>query len=297
MELFQLKYFWEVIKCGGVQAASRQLHVSPPAISKAISNLESELNVLLFDRKNRSLVLTEKGKHLQKKAGQILAMAEETRLELTGTAELDEVVIAGREIFLEHYGILIASHLRKTFPKTTVHFLGMSGEEAQLAVRQGKAHLALSIQPPPTNWKQVSFRGIRSVVVANAHHPLAKLARKGNSIPIQKLLEYPFISPNLPLYGRIRAPTSIDGWQDDVLPRKISYLVESINIYRELIDGGHGLGYVPDFWARKIGAVQIPISDHKFKNVYTLFCSSSRGGEIGWLSRLLEEIGEHNSSG
>ena len=63
MEIYQLRYFQEVIRQGGVNRAAEHLRISAPAISKAISNLESELNAVLFDRIAGRLLLTEKGKH------------------------------------------------------------------------------------------------------------------------------------------------------------------------------------------------------------------------------------------
>lgn len=56
--------FYTVANTGNVSKASKLLYISQPAISKSISRLEEELNVSLFVRNPRGVVLTEEGKIL-----------------------------------------------------------------------------------------------------------------------------------------------------------------------------------------------------------------------------------------
>jgi DNA-binding transcriptional LysR family regulator len=58
------KIFYDVAKYGSVSAASKNLMISQPAISRSIKNLETDLNVELFHRTLNGMVLTEKGKEL-----------------------------------------------------------------------------------------------------------------------------------------------------------------------------------------------------------------------------------------
>lgn len=62
MNLQQLYYFEKIASCGQYTRAARDLHITQAALSSAISNLEHELNVRLFDRQGKSLVLTSCGK-------------------------------------------------------------------------------------------------------------------------------------------------------------------------------------------------------------------------------------------
>lgn len=62
MELYQLKYFlyaakYENISKGGPQA----LRVSQPSISRAVVALEKELQVELFERQGKRIILTRAG--------------------------------------------------------------------------------------------------------------------------------------------------------------------------------------------------------------------------------------------
>lgn len=59
-----LKYFAEVARTGSLRQASEAFFVAPSAISKQISNLETELGAILFDRSPRGAMLTAAGQLL-----------------------------------------------------------------------------------------------------------------------------------------------------------------------------------------------------------------------------------------
>ncbi|MCP8687601.1 helix-turn-helix domain-containing protein [Marinobacterium sedimentorum] len=46
---------------GSLQAATRQLHITQPALSKAVKELENQYGVSLFDRSARGITLTPYG--------------------------------------------------------------------------------------------------------------------------------------------------------------------------------------------------------------------------------------------
>lgn len=62
MNLQQLHYFQKISECQQYTLAAQELHVTQATLSYAILNLERELNVKLFDRKGKSVLLTECGK-------------------------------------------------------------------------------------------------------------------------------------------------------------------------------------------------------------------------------------------
>jgi len=61
MELRQLEYFCAVSSLENFTKAAHFLHVSQPSVTKAIQALEAELNLLLFDRSQKHIALTEAG--------------------------------------------------------------------------------------------------------------------------------------------------------------------------------------------------------------------------------------------
>lgn len=59
--LSQYRIFYEVARCGNISRAAKELYISQPAISKAISKLEESLNTRLFIRNSRGVQLTKEG--------------------------------------------------------------------------------------------------------------------------------------------------------------------------------------------------------------------------------------------
>lgn len=61
--LSQYKIFYEVAKAGNISKAAKELYISQPAISKAISKLEDSLGLSLFTRSSRGVQLTSEVKY------------------------------------------------------------------------------------------------------------------------------------------------------------------------------------------------------------------------------------------
>lgn len=85
MKMLQLLYFQSVAETGKMIDAAKEMHVTPAAISIAISNLEKELGVPLFDRTHNSVALNA--------AGQAYLLAVRKFLHDLHTAE--EAIFAG----------------------------------------------------------------------------------------------------------------------------------------------------------------------------------------------------------
>jgi DNA-binding transcriptional LysR family regulator len=76
MELRHLRYFTAVVQWKGYREASRRLHVSQPAISRTIADLEDELGLKLFARTKRAAELTPEGGIFYAEAVQVLARTD-----------------------------------------------------------------------------------------------------------------------------------------------------------------------------------------------------------------------------
>ncbi len=79
MELEQLRIFVAVAEHGSYSAAAKDLFVSHSTTSRAVSALENELGVTLFDRKNRILGLTRAGQSLLRDARELLENAAQLK--------------------------------------------------------------------------------------------------------------------------------------------------------------------------------------------------------------------------
>ncbi len=62
MNINQLKYVLEVAASSSMREASAKLYVSQPALSASIHDLETELGILIFERTNKGISLTDEGR-------------------------------------------------------------------------------------------------------------------------------------------------------------------------------------------------------------------------------------------
>ena len=76
MKLQQLVYVTKVAECGSITEAARRLYVSQPSITSAIHDLEQEMNVHIFDRTNKGVVVSEEGETFLGYARQVLEQTE-----------------------------------------------------------------------------------------------------------------------------------------------------------------------------------------------------------------------------
>lgn len=113
MNIEQLEYVVEIAKTGSISDSSNNLHVSSAAISKAISNLEKELGVILFKRSRTGTLPTEESKQLIKKAHEIINKIQEFKEE----AQIQTALING-DLKLS----AIPSFFMTILPKTLLTF-------------------------------------------------------------------------------------------------------------------------------------------------------------------------------
>lgn len=95
MTFDQIRTFLWVARLGGFRRASERLHLSQPAVSTRISNLEQELRVQLFERGPGALVLTKHGTLLLSYAEQMLFVEEEIKQRVANPSEAEGLFRVG----------------------------------------------------------------------------------------------------------------------------------------------------------------------------------------------------------
>lgn len=85
--LNSLKFFYFVAKCGSVTAAAEKLFVTQSAVSKQIHNLEEYLNIVLFVRKNKTLVITSDGQKLFNCCHHVFSQLDECLINLNNNGK------------------------------------------------------------------------------------------------------------------------------------------------------------------------------------------------------------------
>ncbi len=189
--LRQFEMLEAVARCNSFSAASAELHLSQPAVSMQIKQLENALGLPLFEHIGKQIQLTEAG-HEALRAGHIIQRTL-TNLEhhladmrglhggtLTVSAASTASVFAAR----------IMALFRALHPEVRISLNVVNRETLLHHLDQNSIDLALMGQPPldqPLSAR--AFMDNPLVVIASTHHPLAGL----RDIPIQKLLEEPLI--------------------------------------------------------------------------------------------------------
>ena len=259
MEMIEMRYFLAVARAENIHKAAGELHISPGALSKAVSRLESELGVGLFSREGRGIRLTDHGRLLQRRASEIVHLEESSRTEISGHRGTIHVVIAGPEILLSNFAVQVTRDIARKFPVSTFEYHAGSDERAIEEVVRGEAHLALTSGDVSGGLEGKVMGETTFLTCVGAKHPLAPWAREKKPVTIERLLEHAFVSPNRRLLGVVGAKQSMDGWRDDKFPRRIGFLASSLKLMEELVVEGQAVAYLPDYYARQIDVLPLKV--------------------------------------
>lgn len=183
----QLELFYAVARQGSVTRAAEQLHISQPAVSAQLAELERALGVPLLARLagGRGVRLTEAGLLVYEHAARIFALAEDLE---RGIADLNGLrsgqLIVGASTTLGEYLLPPAlGRFKVRYPDVMVDLKISNTSRITELVRRGELDLGfvgevagvaeLAVEP---------FTEDTLVVIAAPHHPLLKQPRGAVSV-------------------------------------------------------------------------------------------------------------------
>lgn len=159
MELRLMEYYLAIVREGNISAAAEALHVSQPALSRQIKDLEEELGVTLFERGSRRIKLTEEGMILRRRAEEMVRLMQITQSEISRahSSLAGEVHIGAGESLAFHYLSRAAGELHREHPD--IRFTITSGDTADLLdqLENGLVDVALIF----TDYDHSQYQGIR----------------------------------------------------------------------------------------------------------------------------------------
>ncbi len=204
MELRSLRYFTVVARERTITRAAELLRMSQPPLSSQMQNLEEELGVPLLIRGKRRLKLTPEGELLQRRAQEILDLAEKTGEELrsmregmSGTIALG--MVEGRAPYLAARFI---AGFRQEFPRVRYDLWNGSSDDVLDRLHKGLADLAIIAVPyDEERLEGFSVGSEPWVAILPKSHPLAQM--EGEEMPLRSLVGEPLIVPSRK--SRIRA--------------------------------------------------------------------------------------------
>lgn len=89
----QLDTFICVVEAGSFSKAAEELYISAPAVIKQINSLENSLNLQLFERTHRGLIITEAGKSLYQDAKYLIQYSKESLIRAQEAMNHNEEII------------------------------------------------------------------------------------------------------------------------------------------------------------------------------------------------------------
>ncbi len=204
MDRQDLRAVIAVADTGSFTAAAEQLGVTQPAVSRRIKDLESELNVRLFDRLGRDSRPTDAARLLLPKAREILLSMQDAE---TMMASVDDEVTGTLRLATSHHIGLhrLAPALQvytAAYPEVRLDIRFEDSEEAHNLVRSADSELAVVTLDPngPGNLAYQPIWKDPLVFVAAVDHPLLK----ASDLSLAQLADYPCVLPDLATYtGRI----------------------------------------------------------------------------------------------
>ncbi len=133
MELRVLEYFLAVAREQNITAAAESLHISQPALSTQLKNMEDELGKQLLIRGvkgSRKVILTEEGMILRKRAEEILSLVKRTENEITQSDETiaGNVFIGTGETEIVRLFAMVAKKLQIKYPDIRYHISSGNAE-------------------------------------------------------------------------------------------------------------------------------------------------------------------------
>ncbi len=193
MNLYQLRYFEELAREQHYTNAAQHLNISQPSLSHAISQLEEELGVQLFEKAGRGTRLTEYGKEFLQCVRRSLSILDNGIEDMQRYARGEDLIRLG---FLTQLGVRFIPELASRFlsrcPDCRTNFTFHADRTPELleGLRLQKYDLVFCARPIESeDLSCVPIDRQELVLIVQQDHPLAK----NDSISLENTLEYPYI--------------------------------------------------------------------------------------------------------
>lgn len=243
--LLAMRVMGEIVYQGSFAAAGRALNLSPPSVSRIVSDLESNLGVRLFNRSTRRLALTEEGQVFLQRGEAILdeidALREMMRARhrvLSGRITLSSSVAFGNELLPPAIAAFLGKH-----PGVQVQ-LGISNrtvdliqEHVDIAFRIGVGGL------PDSTLQAIKVLDYRLIFVAAPGY----VSAHGCPTDLEELKGRPIVKLFTGSWGHVHTLQTPDGPVEYRVPEGFS--VDAFRAQLGAVLAGHGLSLMHDYIA------------------------------------------------
>ena len=206
------KVFYYVALNLSLTKAAQKLNISQPAVSQAIRQLESGLNVKLFTRVQRGVALTKEGEALFEHVSQGYKAFEEGERAVKDMLDLEtgEIVIGASDMTLRFYLLPYLEQFHERYPGIKIMVTNAPTPETLNNLKNHSIDFGVISTPFKTgdNIKSVPVRDIEDTFVAGRRY----IKYKNKTLDLSELETLPIIA--------LEANTSSRSYIDEVLKNK-----------------------------------------------------------------------------
>jgi DNA-binding transcriptional LysR family regulator len=192
ISLRQLRAFLAVARQRHFRRAADHLHLSQPAVSRHIADLEAELGVRLFDRNTREVVPTEAGRYLESAIERVLDELEGVlgHVHSEGERRRGKVRIASVPTLSASLMPSCIADCAREYPELTIQLHDQAQTLVLDSVRGGEVDFGIAIDPPDAgDFDCETIMRDPFHLVCPADHPFARL----KAVPWKKLEQQPLV--------------------------------------------------------------------------------------------------------
>lgn len=244
MDFEQLEAFIIVADLGNFTRAATQLSVSQSSLSRSIQRMEAELGQPLFERKSRSISLTDAGELFQSRAQQILAIFEDTKAEISDDGQVGRLRVGAIPTIAPYFLPDLLRDFSADHPKAQLVVQEDTTDNLLRRCKQGEIDIAVLALPVPARYLEVEEISTEELLlVMSKCHALASKKRITltdlESLPFVMLDEAHCLSDNIISFCRQRSmqPVSIER-------------ASQLQMVQELVSLQHGISLIPEMARR-----------------------------------------------
>jgi|TARA_B110000967_G_scaffold173811_1_gene185650 DNA-binding transcriptional LysR family regulator len=202
MQLSQITAFLTIAELESFSLAAERLHITQPAVSKRIRQLEQSMKTSLFDRIGKRSILTPNGLAFLPHAERILHEVKNYRSSLNGQNDRPSgsLTLATSHHIGLHRLPQILRDFKIKYPQVDLDLHFMDSEDACVAIANNEIELAIVTLPENAD-AQLNLETIwidTLQIVLAPDHPLAN----DDHIDQVKLLDFPAILPSMGTFTR-----------------------------------------------------------------------------------------------
>ena len=195
MDFREVRTFVTIADLGTISRAAEQLHITQPALSRQLANLEGDLGIKLFDRVGRRLLLTSEGVQLLQDCRGLLSYSRALREHAAGLKRGDAgtLRVSSSPHLIEGLFPDFLRDFAKRYPNVQVRLVEAVGPRIFELLEKGEIHFAQAVARALTSdERRFGSYPLAPMEMLAACHPGLKLGKDG-AVEIRALAPYPLL--------------------------------------------------------------------------------------------------------